>query len=104
MSWGSSEFAAENRYDSAMATARIVYFAAAGDGPGTLYPCTSPYAVCVGGTTKCGTVCVDTKKDPANCGACGTVCPSGQVCTASVCTLTPIPTDSQPAALEARRA
>ena len=50
MSWGSSEFAAESRYDSAMATARIVYFAAAGDGPGTLYPCTSPYAVCVGGT------------------------------------------------------
>ena len=50
MSWGSSEFAAENRYDSAMATARIVYFAAAGDGPGTLYPCTSPNAVCVGGT------------------------------------------------------
>ena len=50
MSWGSSEFASESSYDSAMATAKIVYFAAAGDGPGTLYPCTSPKAVCVGGT------------------------------------------------------
>jgi kumamolisin len=50
MSWGISEFATESFYDSAMATARIVYFAAAGDGPGTLYPCTSPRAVCVGGT------------------------------------------------------
>lgn len=50
MSWGSGEFATEGFYDSAMATARIVYFAAAGDSPGTLYPCTSPNAVCVGGT------------------------------------------------------
>jgi kumamolisin len=50
MSWGSSEFASEGFYDSAMATARIVYFAAAGDSPGTLYPCTSPKVVCVGGT------------------------------------------------------
>jgi kumamolisin len=41
MSWGSSEFASESSYDSAMATAKIVYFAAAGDGPGTLYPRTS---------------------------------------------------------------
>jgi len=50
MSWGSSEFASESSFDSAMTTARIVYFAAAGDNPGTLYPCTSPKAVCVGGT------------------------------------------------------
>jgi hypothetical protein len=50
MSWGSGDFATENIYDSAMATTRVVYFAAAGDGPGTLYPCTSPKAVCVGGT------------------------------------------------------
>jgi kumamolisin len=50
MSWGSSEFPTENSYDSAMTVARIVYFAAAGDSPGTLYPCTSPNAVCVGGT------------------------------------------------------
>jgi kumamolisin len=29
----------------------VVFFAAAGDYPGTSYPCTSPYVVCVGGTT-----------------------------------------------------
>ncbi len=50
MSWGSSEFASEGFYDSAMAISKVVYFAAAGDSPGTLYPCASPGAVCVGGT------------------------------------------------------
>jgi hypothetical protein len=50
MSWGFSEFASETGYDSSMATSKVVYLAAAGDSPGTQYPCTSPNAVCVGGT------------------------------------------------------
>lgn len=40
---------------------------------------------CKGGTTKCGKKCVNLKTDSANCGACGTACPAGQVCANGVC-------------------
>jgi hypothetical protein len=42
-------------------------------------------AVTCMGSTKCGNVCVDTTTDPANCGACGTACATGQTCVASQC-------------------
>ena len=51
MSWGSGEFRSETSYDSYFTTAGVVYFAAAGDGPGTLYPSVSPNVVAAGGTT-----------------------------------------------------
>jgi subtilase family serine protease len=50
MSWGGGEFSTETTYDADMKTANVVYFASAGDNPGTEYPCVSPYVVCVGGT------------------------------------------------------
>ena len=53
MSWGGSEFSGECSYDSYFQTPGVVYFAAAGDGPGTLYPSISPNVVAVGGTTLC---------------------------------------------------
>jgi endo-1,4-beta-D-glucanase Y len=40
---------------------------------------------CPSGSEKCGGVCVDTSKDSANCGACGTACQTGQQCTAGNC-------------------
>ena len=33
----------------------------------------------------CGNACVDIYTDPANCGACGTACGGGQVCSAGAC-------------------
>jgi kumamolisin len=51
MSWGGGEFSTETDYDSIFTTAGIVYLAAAGDSPGTYWPCTSPNVVCAGGTT-----------------------------------------------------
>src|SRR5271165_5883357 len=39
---------------------------------------------CTGGKTACGTSCVDTTSDPANCGKCGFSCDGGTCC-ASVC-------------------
>ncbi len=51
MSWGGSEFSVETSYDSYFTTTGVVYVAAAGDNPGTDWPCTSPNAVCAGGTT-----------------------------------------------------
>jgi hypothetical protein len=41
--------------------------------------------MCLGGTTQCGSVCVDAKNDPANCGSCGNACPSGRVCSGGAC-------------------
>jgi kumamolisin len=52
MSFGSGEFSGETSYDSTFTGySNVVFFASAGDGPGTQYPCVSPNVVCVGGTT-----------------------------------------------------
>lgn len=40
---------------------------------------------CGGGTTKCGSECVDNKSDPRNCGACGKACKANEVCMAGAC-------------------
>jgi hypothetical protein len=40
--------------------------------------CTAPQSLC-------GNRCVDTQSDSANCGACGTACAAGQVCSAGSC-------------------
>src|SRR5208337_842230 len=45
---------------------------------------------CLGGSTLCTpdggvAACVQTASDPNNCGACGTVCPAGQVCAMGAC-------------------
>ncbi|MBI4699650.1 MAG: hypothetical protein HY744_00545, partial [Deltaproteobacteria bacterium] len=37
--------------------------------------------------TMCAGKCVDVQNDPANCGACSSACPPGQVCSAGVCSL-----------------
>jgi hypothetical protein len=42
-------------------------------------------ASCAGSSTMCGSTCADTTTDNANCGACGTACSSGEVCTAGKC-------------------
>ncbi len=41
---------------------------------------------CTGGTTLCGNACVNLQGDSANCGACGRVCGSGQICSNGTCT------------------
>jgi kumamolisin len=53
MSWGGGEFGGQVLYDLYFSTgpSRVVYFASAGDSPGTSFPCTSPEVVCVGGTS-----------------------------------------------------
>jgi kumamolisin len=52
MSWGGSEFSSEASNDSHFhSNTGVVYFAASGDTGGrTIYPGTSPYIVCAGGT------------------------------------------------------
>jgi kumamolisin len=50
-SWGGSEFSGETSYDSHFVKANVVFFASAGDGPGTIWPSTSPNVVAAGGTT-----------------------------------------------------
>ena len=50
-SWGGGEFPGETSYDSHFLKANVVYFASAGDGPGTIWPSTSPNVVSTGGTT-----------------------------------------------------
>jgi hypothetical protein len=42
---------------------------------------------CGGGTTKCGTMCLDTQHDPNNCGGCGMKCDPGFVCSDGGCSL-----------------
>jgi kumamolisin len=51
MSWGGSEFSNESSYDVFFTQAGVVYFAAAGDGPGVTWPSASPNVVSVGGTS-----------------------------------------------------
>jgi hypothetical protein len=41
--------------------------------------CAAPWTCCSG-------ICVDTSKDPRNCGACGTACSAVQFCTGTACT------------------
>src|SRR6266567_5365484 len=51
MSWGGSEFPFEKNYDSYFTKSSVVYFAAAGDGPGVIWPSASPNVVSAGGTS-----------------------------------------------------
>jgi kumamolisin len=52
ISWGGGEFGSETFFDSYFKKIPgIVYFAASGDGPGVIYPSTSPYVVAAGGTS-----------------------------------------------------
>lgn len=47
--------------------------------------------VCVGGTIACGDQCVDIDVDPANCGACHSICSGSHAvgtCSVGICTLT----------------
>ena len=48
---------------------------------------TKAEVVCGNGFAKCGDACVDTTLDVANCGACGTACAAGELCSAGVCGL-----------------
>ena len=50
-SWGGGEWPGETAYDSHFVKANVVFFASAGDGPGTIWPSTSPDVVAAGGTT-----------------------------------------------------
>ena len=50
-SWGGTEFSSEASGDAAFNASGVVYFAASGDNPGTLYPAVSPNVVAVGGTS-----------------------------------------------------
>lgn len=49
-----------------------------GGGDGTTSSCGAPSTLCSG-------TCVDTKNDNANCGACGTACKTGEVCSQGAC-------------------
>ncbi len=44
---------------------------------------------CAGTLRECGTACVDTLADPANCGSCGRACGQGQVCNSGACQVLP---------------
>jgi kumamolisin len=51
MSWGGSEFQFETALDAFFTQSGVVYFAAAGDGPGVIWPSASANVVSVGGTS-----------------------------------------------------
>jgi kumamolisin len=51
MTWGTDEFSAETALDKYFLGKGVVYFAATGDSPGTIWPSTSPNVVAAGGTT-----------------------------------------------------
>jgi len=51
MSWGGSEFSSERYYDSYFTQQGVVYLAASGDSPGTIWPSASPNVVSAGGTS-----------------------------------------------------
>jgi hypothetical protein len=65
----------------------------AGDGPptectpacGASFDCVGGVCVCDAALTSCGAGCVNLQADSQNCGACGTVCSAGLVCSAGVC-------------------
>lgn len=44
-------------------------------------------ATCLGGSTRCGSRCVDVDTDPAHCGACNAACTSGEACVNGACGL-----------------
>lgn len=46
--------------------------------------CDDPF-VCPGQQIACGQICVDLAADDLNCGACGTMCPSGESCVQRAC-------------------
>lgn len=50
-SWGGSEFSDETQLDQYFVYPNVVFFAASGDDPGTIYPSTSPNVIAAGGTT-----------------------------------------------------
>jgi kumamolisin len=51
MSWGADEFSNESDFDSVFSGRNVVYLAATGDKPGTIYPSASPNVIGVGGTS-----------------------------------------------------
>lgn len=44
-----------------------------------------PIISCDIGEIRCGTVCVRSESDPANCGMCGNTCPPAEVCSTGMC-------------------
>jgi hypothetical protein len=52
-----------------------------GEGPSA--GCTVNGVAC--GLTCCGKECIDTSRDPRNCGGCGAVCPDGDICLGGRC-------------------
>jgi hypothetical protein len=47
--------------------------------------CTSGQCECHTAYTDCSGLCVNLKSDVLNCGSCGNVCPSGQICKGGTC-------------------
>lgn len=66
---------------AAAAVTLVVFIGCATDPGTTPKTCNAPEALCAN-------ECVETANDPKNCGACGTACAPGQVCSAGACSLT----------------